>query len=56
MNYKLTNEDVEYCYRLAAEGNMRLYFVVHVVFGISYLDFKNQSLRLRKQKIRDSVK
>jgi hypothetical protein len=55
MKYKLTNEDVDFVYRLFKESDMPLYFIVHAVFGIGYLDFKNQALRLKKEKIRNAT-
>ena len=53
--YKLTLDDIDYAHRLKDELKTPLYFIVQVVWGISYDQFKNRKKTLRLQNERDTA-
>ena len=53
--YKLTAADIDYAHRLKHELKTPLYFIVQVVWGISYDQFKNRKETLRRHKLRDEA-
>ena len=53
--YQLTQDDIDYAQKLKDELKAPLYFIVQVVWGISYDQFKNRKKTLRLQKLRDDA-
>ena len=53
--YKLTVADIDYAHRLKYELKAPLYFIVQVIWGISYDQFKNRKKTLRLQRERDTA-
>ena len=53
--YKLTTDDIDYAYKIKDELKAPIYFIVQVVWGISYDQFKNRKKTLRLQRERDAA-
>ena len=53
--YQLTQDDIDYAHKLKSEIKAPLYFIVQVLWGISYDQFKNRKKTLRLQKARDDA-
>ena len=53
--YQLTQDDVDYAHKLKDELKTPLYFIVQVIWGISYDQFKNRKKTLRLQNERDTA-
>ena len=53
--YQLTQNDIDYAQKLKSELKAPLYFIVQVVWGISYDQFKNRKETLRRQKLRNDA-
>ena len=53
--YQLTQDDIDYAYKLKDEIKEPLYFIVQVIWGISYDQFKNRKKTLRLQRERDTA-
>jgi len=53
--YQLTQNDIDYALRLKDELKTPIYFIVQVVWGISYDQFKNRKKTLRLQRERDTA-
>ena len=53
--YQLTQNDIDYAQKLKSEIKSPLYFIVQVLWGISYDQFKNRKETLRRQKLRNDA-